>query len=108
MLQSPKTGQTETQVVQSAVSYYNAEHDPGQYLPVVFQNKAYSLVRELDLRAVWTHMPRIVTSALAESFQSRQEGRELDLECVREDDPRIYQTAWHEQGRESVTPPPGE
>jgi len=32
MLQSPKTGQTETQVVQSAVSYYNAEHNPGQLL----------------------------------------------------------------------------
>ena len=33
MLQSPKTGQTETQVMQSAVSYYyDAEHNSGQLL----------------------------------------------------------------------------
>jgi len=32
MLQSPKTGQMETQVMQSAVSYYNAEHNSGQLL----------------------------------------------------------------------------
>jgi hypothetical protein len=32
MLQSPKTGQMETQMMQSTVSYYNAEHNSGQLL----------------------------------------------------------------------------
>jgi hypothetical protein len=77
----------------------------GQDEVIFFQNAIFEQATQVSDAGAWIHIPRLAISAGMEMNAAYKGGRDINWMAIIKDDPRLKESAWYAEGRE--TPPIG-